>query len=100
MGVDPRSMSSPTGKAPGVPKPPAPAETIDLKVLGLDLDTADDRTRADAADKLAAASAQLRRARSNRLPTTQKATPTQARTAELDANPTLVWTGTHYQRVI
>ena len=112
MGVDPKSMSSPGVnpgriKTPGIVKerpvvaPPA-AEKVDLAALGIETENVTDRELRERGDALLAAGKMLRRKASESANTGQyqKATPTMPRIEEMDRDQTLVWTGTHYQKII
>lgn len=111
MGVDRGSMSQPStaqaGRALGQPPPPRREKQVepepDLEALGL-ADAGDDATTLQRkSEALLAAGAKLRKAaaeqRTGRMQTALRVTPTQKRDPEMEKDPTVYWTGTHYQQI-
>lgn len=95
MGVKEEAISRPSGaKAPEAEKIPA----ADLEALGLPVDATREQLL-DRARKLDVVARGLRRQSAAPVVDAGRVHATATRTPELDADPKLVWTGTHYQEI-
>lgn len=83
---------------PGGKPAPSPLPKPDLSALGVtDASSREDILRK--AEAVAELSRGLRRMASQKVIAPSRVTPTQQRSPELDADPSLVWTGAHYQQI-